>query len=220
MNSQVIRIAENGHEFFLQYPQSVAELAISIAGKDIAETFHAAHAAIQKEQHEHISASDDKKDTKADIRRLEKSLRTIAYAMERGVNAVLDLTGRPDEEVDFVSGVDFVLSMEDFIASLSKVSDIIEVNPAYKASYETLTGEFDQYKAAAGSIGQAKITADTERQQYIDTVDGYAAIISSLHALIGRYLAKKDRELLHEYRKGLRHKKKMETKTASDAVAN
>lgn len=206
MNSQIIRIAENGHEFFLQYPKAVAELKITVNGKNVADTFHFVHESIQKERNEHETAAADRKDTKARLRVLEKSLRHTAYALERGVNAVLDLSNRADEEVDFVPGTDFALAIEDFLVQLTKFKGIIEANPAYATSFKQFKEEFNEYKTSAGSIGEAKIVADTEKQEFVDTVDAYEAIIAALHALIRRFLSKTDHELYVEYKKGLSYK--------------
>ena len=163
MNSQIIRIAENAHEFFLQYPKAIANFKIQIDGKTVPELFHFAHEHMSKERNEHSEAELSAKDVKSTIRELGKSLRETAYALEKGVNAVLDLEGREGEEVDFVRGADFALSLEEFVVQLTRFENIIKQNPSYERSFTKFKQELSAYKTAAAQIGDAKIVADTEK---------------------------------------------------------
>ena len=217
MNSQVIKLAENGHEFFLQYPKALDKLNITIEGKTIADFFNLVHETLSKEKSEHVSAGIHQKEVKHSVRELKKSLRDTAYALERGINSVLDLENREDEEVDFVSGTDLVLRFEEFSAQLTKFQTIIDQNPSYKRAFDKFKTELAEYKAASSEIGDSKIATDTEKEELIDAIEQYEAIIAGLHSLIRRYLSKTNSDLYEIYIKRLR--RKTTTKDNSDSEA-
>lgn len=213
MNSQTIRIAEHGHEFFLRYPHAVSRLDILIAGADVPSTFHTIHERLQREHAEHAAAASSEQDTRRSITTLERSLRSAAYALERGLNAALDLTGSTAERVDFVPGTHLIASLEAFSASLTAHRELMAANPVYATSLERYQAELGQYRDALGTIGTARETADTEREEFFSTVDAYEPVVAALHALIQRYLAKADPALLAEYKQGLAAKSGKATKT-------
>lgn len=215
MNSQIIRIAAHGHDFFLRYPTAVAGLELTVAGRDVPATFHFVHELLMKEQSEHATATATARGATQTVAELGKRLRHTASTLTRSVNAILDLLGRGAEEVPTTTSPDFVSNLETLAENLAKVSDILAANPALQTAHTQFLADLAAYKAESSQIGATKTTADTEKSQFFSAVETYEPVIAALHALIQRYLAATDANLLAEYRKGLAYGTKKAVESAA-----
>jgi len=185
--------------FFLKFPNAVAELEITVAGKQIPEFFHELEDKLRQEISESKIADNTHSQVQKDSKQLLNTLHTTARQLENIINSMLNLTG---EEKGFIHLQHVRTNLQEYKEFLQQVDEVtakVEIGEFLKKKVEEFRSHLAAYEKNLSKIGSSEKAKVAEAGDVEEVIQREYIRASGLMALCREFLRSRDREVYREF---------------------